>query len=392
MRPATFLDKVLLKTTQPPQWVLLTDPVGVTRQHFSMSLTLTVCSMTNITDDANPVLIEIMRGDRVECGHRGAISISDASGNLKLALGDIGKPIYPRSSIKAIQSLPLVESGAADAYGFGAKELALACASHSGETWHVDVVRMMLDKIGLDAGALVCGTHWPMGTSASRKLAVKGEEPSALHNNCSGKHAGMVAAAIHLGFAAHHYDNPDHPLQQQIRQILEGLSEDKLDASRLGIDGCSVPNWAMSLHKLSNTFAKLFAGSGISDSRAAAFQRLINACRDEPELMSGSRRFCGKVLRALPDHVFLKGGAEGVYCGVFRVSGLGIALKIDDGARRASEATMANVISAFLPEAEANLSALTTVPLKSWQGVQVGMVRPSDILREKLQSVTASVN
>src|SRR5579862_6074320 len=146
----------------------------------------------------NPILVEVLRGSLVESRHRGAVAVADADGGTLLALGDVTTPIFPRSAVKALQALPLVETGAADAFGFGDEELALACASHSGEPGHVTGVTRMLAKAGLDATALRCGAHWPMAQPATAALARSGE-PTALHNNCSGKHAGFICDACAIG-------------------------------------------------------------------------------------------------------------------------------------------------------------------------------------------------
>ena len=171
----------------------------------------------------NPILVEVLRGSLVESRHRGAVAVADADGATVLAIGDVTTPIFPRSAVKALQALPLVETGAADAYGFGDEELALACASHSGEPGHVAGVTRMLAKAGLDAAALRCGAHWPMAQSAAAALARTGE-PSALHNNCSGKHAGFLCVACAKGIDHADYWRPQHPVQREVRAVLEDLT------------------------------------------------------------------------------------------------------------------------------------------------------------------------
>src|SRR5262249_31648284 len=156
------------------------------------------------------ILIEVTRGSLVESGHRGAVAVADADGALLLALGDVERPVFPRSAVKAMQALPLIESGAADACRLGEEELAVACAAHSGEAVHVAAVRTLLAKAGLDESDLACGAHWPIGDHASRELARAGKSPAAIHNNCSGKHAGMLAVARHLGLPTRGYEKPDH--------------------------------------------------------------------------------------------------------------------------------------------------------------------------------------
>src|SRR5580693_10023578 len=172
----------------------------------------------------NPILVEVLRGTLVESRHRGAVAVADGDGATVLALGDVAAPIYPRSAVKALQALALVESGAAEAYGFGDEELALACASHSAEAEHVAGVTRMLAKAGLDAAALRCGAHWPMAQSAVAKVARTTSEPSALHNNCSGKHAGFLCVACAKGIDHADYWRPQHPVQREVRAVLENLT------------------------------------------------------------------------------------------------------------------------------------------------------------------------
>src|SRR5215210_6853486 len=140
----------------------------------------------------NPVLVEVMRGALTESRHRGAVAVVDADGATVLALGDVIRPVYPRSAVKPLQALPLIENGAAERYGFGDEELALACASHGGEAAHVEIAARMLARAGLDESALECGAHWPSHQPSAQALARSGATPSALHNNCSGKHAGFL--------------------------------------------------------------------------------------------------------------------------------------------------------------------------------------------------------
>src|SRR5262245_55617127 len=174
------------------------------------------CRMSEAVQD-NPILVEVTRGGLVESCHRGAAAIADADGRVLLALGDVERPIYPRSAVKALQAIPLIESGTADAFGLGQDELAIACGSHSGEETHVGVVRTLLAKAGLDESQLACGAHWPIGERPSRELSRMGKSPTPIHNNCSGKHAGMLATAVHLGLDLRGYERPEHPVQQEIK-------------------------------------------------------------------------------------------------------------------------------------------------------------------------------
>ena len=331
----------------------------------------------------NPVLVEVQRGERVESRHRGAVAIVDADGAAVLTVGDVTVPVFPRSAVKALQALPLVESGAADRYGFGDEELALACSSHSGEEAHVAVVSRMLTTAGLDASALACGAHWPMNQAAAFALARTGV-PSALHNNCSGKHAGFLCVACARGIGPEGYWRPDHPVQQTVRGVLEDLTGADLSPHSRAIDGCSVPTWAIPLNNLARAFAKFGSGHGLAHGRAAAARRLRAACAKKPWHVAGTGRFCTEIMGLFGARVFIKTGAEGVYCGALPEQGLGIAIKCDDGGGRAAEAIMAAVIARFLPLSPAEHAALANFEhptLRNWNGFEVGAVRVTEALR-----------
>lgn len=335
----------------------------------------------------NPVLVDVTRGTIVESRHTGAIAIADAQGGLLLALGDVTRLIFPRSAVKALQAIPLVESGAADAFGLGEDELAVACASHSGDRVHLDAVRSLLAKAGLDEGYLACGAHWPVSEGAMRELMRAGRRPQAIHNNCSGKHAGMLAAAIHLGLEPRGYERQDHPLQVMIARIISETCGVGLDRAHMGVDGCSVPTFALPLSALAQGFAWLGTGEGLTPERASAAQRLVRACFAAPVLVAGEERFDTIVLRGLAPSAFVKGGAEGVHCAALPELGLGLALKIDDGAKRAAERVLSEVLAALLPRASAVLGEQLQGELLNWRGISVGRIAASDALRHAVAAL-----
>ncbi len=187
---------------------------------------------------ANPVVVEATRGERVESAHRGAGAVVDADGRVVMSFGDAGRPVYPRSAVKALQALPLVESGAADRLGLSNKEIALACASHSGGEDHVETARAMLAKAGYDKRVLECGVHWPLGEDEARALARLGQTPTALHNNCSGKHAGFVCLSCAMGIDPKGYVAPDHAVQREVKATIEGMTGAALSEETRGVDGC----------------------------------------------------------------------------------------------------------------------------------------------------------
>ncbi|MGY6708714.1 MAG: asparaginase [Rhizobiaceae bacterium] len=328
----------------------------------------------------NPVLVEVTRGDLVESRHRGAVCVRDADGATLLSLGDVERPVFPRSAIKAIQALPLVESGAADAYGFGNRELALACASHSGEAAHAELSESMLKRAGLDARALECGAHWPMGEDANRNLARAGGAPSALHNNCSGKHAGFLCTCVHQGLETKGYVRSEHGAQRAVREAMESVTGAPHREDFCGTDGCSIPTYAIRLDALAQGFARMASGVGLATARARAAQRLLDACMAEPFLVAGTGRMDTRLMQAGAGRVFVKTGAEGVYCGAVPELGLGIAIKCDDGAGRAAEVMVAAVLARLFRADEPmarRLGEFARPLLTNWNGLRVGAMRPT---------------
>lgn len=334
--------------------------------------------------NANPILIEVTRAARVESAHTGSIAISRADGSLVLAVGDITHPVYPRSAIKSLQCVPLIESGAADRFGFGAPEIALACASHTGTERHTALAGHMLEATGLAEPALGCGAHAPMSASAARALIRADRKPSQLHNNCSGKHAGMLATAVHLQEPTARYWAPDHPVQRRIRKVLQEITGLPFDADMLGIDGCSVPTWAMPLGTMAQMFARIVTGEGLSPERRAAFRRIMESCWAEPELVAGPGRADTILMRQFPGRIFLKTGAEGVYCGGMPDLGIGFAMKMDDGATRASAGATVALVERLIPEAR---GLVDRGHIKNWHGAEVGTIRSSPELERALDGV-----
>ena len=332
----------------------------------------------------NPVLVEAVRGAHVESRHRGAIAVVDADGAAVLTLGDVERLVYPRSAVKALQALVLVESGAPERFALTDAHLALACASHGGEPAHVETALGMLAAAGLDAGALECGAHWPMHAPSAQALARSGATASAVHNNCSGKHAGFLCAACALGIEPRGYVVPTHPVQREVKARLESLAGLAIADDQCAIDNCSVPTWALPLQALALAFARFGTGQGLPPARAAAAARLRAACAAHPWHVAGTGRFCTAVMEHFGERVFVKTGAEGVFCGAFPAQGYGIAIKCDDGAGRAAEVAMAAVIARLLPLGagdRALIDHLLRPTLRSWNGVEIGELRPGEGLR-----------
>ena len=341
---------------------------------------------------ANPILAEALRGGLVESFHRGSLAIVDADGTVHTALGDIDRPIFPRSAVKVLQALPLVASGAADALNLSDEELALACASHGGEPRHAQTAASMLAKAGVDAAALACGAHWPYNEASVRELAARGAQPGALHNNCSGKHAGFVCLGCQLAGGrdvaafVRGYVQPEHPVMRAVTAALQAATGFDLEHAARGTDGCSIPTYAIPLRHLAHAFARVATGVGLSPEHARAARRLREAVARAPEMVAGTGRFDSRVMARLGERVFCKVGAEGVYCAALPEVGLGVALKMDDGnTARAAEVVMAAVIEARLAlvgDDAALMRSLSQVELRNWNGLAVGSLRAAEALRE----------
>jgi L-asparaginase II len=325
----------------------------------------------------NPLIAEAVRGALVESRHRGAYAVVAADGAIVASAGDIDAPVYPRSAVKALQALAVIESGAADRYGFDEEEIALMCASHGGEPRHLAVAWRMLDKCGLGPERYECGAHWPLSEEAAHELARAGGRPGPIHNNCSGKHAGMLALALMLGVDPAGYIAFSHPVQRAVARVLGDVCSCDIAALPHAIDGCSVPTWAIPLRAIALGFARLASGTGLSDKRRTAARRILSAVRANPFLVAGSGRFCTALMERVP-RAFVKTGAEGVFCAAVPHAGLGLALKCDDGASRAAEVATAAALARLEVWNEAERRALADLShrtLQNWNRFDVGEVR-----------------
>lgn len=325
-----------------------------------------------------PVAVEVWRGARVESRHSVQVCVATPEGAVVHALGDVAAEVYPRSSLKPFQALALVESGAADAFGLGEAEIALACASHNGEPMHVERVERWLAALGLGVDALACGGQLPGHPPAAAALLREGQEPRRSHDNCSGKHTGMLTAVRHLGLPVEGYTDPAHPLQARIAADVAELAG--LDALPTpGTDGCSAPIWPLPLHALATATARLAAPGRLAPARRAALERIAAAMRRHPELVAGTGRCCTLLMRELPE-VTVKTGAEGVFIAALHGPGLGLALKVVDGATRAAEVALLACLRALgvLPsELGGALGRLALPAILSRRGEVVGRVAPA---------------
>lgn len=326
----------------------------------------------------NPVICEVTRGSQVESVHRGSYVVVDADGAIVASAGEVTRPVYERSALKLLQALPLVESGAADAAGFGPRHLALACASNSGEPGHVAVCSEMLARIGCHEDDLECGPQWPADPRVAAEAIAERGGPCRIHNNCCGKHAGFLALARHLGAPTAHYVGPDHPVQREVRATVAAMTRTALDATCCGVDGCSAPTFAVPLLNFARAYAQIGTGIGLEPARAAAGRRLLDAAMAEHWLVAGTGRCCTHLMGLAPGHLFTKTGAEGCYVAVLPDEGLAIALKCDDGATRAAEALVAALVRRhgnFAADIAADLEERADRPVTDFNGREVGRQR-----------------
>ncbi|MCC0079154.1 MAG: asparaginase [Rhodobacter sp.] len=324
--------------------------------------------MNDVGSGAVP-LVDVWRGGRLESQHRGHAVICDASGVVE-AWGDPEAVIYPRSSCKMLQALPLLESGAGAA--LDDRRLALACASHQGSAMHVAAVSAWLADMGLAEGDLRCGAHEPTDIAERNRLICTGDAFCQLHNNCSGKHAGFLMLNRHLG-GGPDYVEVDHPVQKAVRAAFEEVTGE--ESPGYGIDGCSAPNFATSVSGLARAMAR-FATAGENDARGRAMVRLRGAMAAHPEMVAGETRACTELMRAM-DGVAIKTGAEAVFVAIVPQKRLGVALKVVDGGTRASEAAIVGLLARLGVLDPAHPAALKRLgaPQTNWRGFAWGEIR-----------------
>lgn len=328
------------------------------------------------------ILANVIRGNTVESIHRGHFIVLDGEGRTIASAGDPDTITFYRSSCKFFQAIPLITSGAADAFGFTEEEVALSCASHSGQQRHVEIAASMLEKIGLDENALHCGTHAPFYRPEADKLVREGKAPSALQNNCSGKHSGMLAVARRIGADVETYEHLDNPVQQQILDVISKFAEVPRDEIAVGSDGCAVPNFAVSVRAMARSFVNLISRADSFDRDTAdAAKRLVRAALNHPELIGGTDRLDTQVMQAAPGRVLSKVGADGVWlAGVLPCekwpSGLAVALKIEDGDDFLSRPVVAiDLLRRLGALASDDLPDLSPMPIKNRRGDVVGKIQ-----------------
>jgi L-asparaginase II len=332
------------------------------------------------------VLAKVIRGTTVESAHRGHLVIIDGDGNTVSAIGDPKAVTFFRSAAKPFQAIPCITSGAADEFHFSEEEIALACASHSGESRHVRIAGLMLERIGLTEAHLHCGSHLPFYEKEAERMLRAGEYAIQLHNNCSGKHAAMLAFAKHIEADVNTYELLENPVQQKILETISQFSEVPANKIGIAIDGCVAPNFALPLHAMATAFKNLMRPERFDQKTQSAASRIVSAFVKFPELIGGSERLDTMLMQAAGGKIISKVGADGVWlCGVLPSerypTGLAIALKIEDGDdRRARPVVAVEVLRQLGILSAEDLADVSPMPIKNRRGDVVGTVEPGGLL------------
>jgi L-asparaginase II len=330
------------------------------------------------------ILAKVIRGETVESIHRGHLIVVDGAGETLFSLGNPGSVSFFRSSAKPFQAFPFLTSGAATSFGFLENEIALACGSHSGEKYHVETSRKMLDRIGLSEADLRCGSHPPFDEKRAEDILRNGEKLSQLHNNCSGKHAAMLAAAKHTGADLLTYEHSENPVQREILKVVSRFTGVPEEEIKLGVDGCAAPNFALPVAAMARSFARLvFPPEDFDEETREACRRIVSAMISYPEMIGGSGRLDTLLMLEANRQLISKIGADGVYvAGVLPSTrwkkGLGIAFKIEDGDDKRARAVVAIELFRQLGIFSAqSLKELSPLPVKNRRGDTVGRVEAS---------------
>lgn len=321
----------------------------------------------------------------MESSHTGHIAVVNAEGKLLYSVGDPKRITFARSSVKPIQAIQVVETGAADRYHLRDADLSLCCASHSGEAQHTDRVLAILSRAGISEQALQCGTHIPHSQETYKQLIASGKDLTPLYNNCSGKHTGMLITAKHMGESLEDYYRLEHPVQQRNLQVMSEVADYPKEKIGIGVDGCGVPVFALPLERLAYAFARMSQPETLGPNRAKVVDRIINAMMKHPEMVGGTGRFCTDFMRAARGRMFGKAGAEAVYCIGDKVTGIGIAIKIEDGGARAMYPVALEVLRqlGFITEEQLDeVSHHYRPKLKNARQEEIGEIIPSFTLQK----------
>jgi L-asparaginase II len=332
--------------------------------------------------EVNPILVTQNRGNIIESFHRGVVCVVDENKKVLFSVGNIHQPTYPRSALKLLQIIPLIESGAADFFQFTDQEIAVMCGSHNGEEQHVNTVQSILNKIGLDSSLLRCGAHPPFSILEAERFFRDNQTATGLHNNCSGKHAGFLALSVYMGAPLQDYLQPEHPVQKSILKSVMKMTEITHQPAR-AIDGCSAPIYALTPFQQSVGYMNLIKNSRTTTDEGRACLRIIDSVSTYPEMVAGADRYDTQMMQTIGDRVIGKVGAEGIFCLAFRNKGLGACIKIDDGKMLPQYLVAQKLIvqlESLSIEEKQTLSIWEDLKINNWNGIQTGEHHGTDAL------------
>ena len=341
----------------------------------------------------NPILVEIYRNNVLESFHRGVVCVVDKDGEILYSEGDVQQVCYPRSAMKFLQVIPLIENGGIAHFNFTLEEIAVMCGSHNAEVEHLRAVNSILQKIGLDKTALHCGPQYPTSKKDTEALIKAGERPQDIHNNCSGKHAGMLAMCVMKGWTTDDYINPQHPLQQLILETCSAFYEYPKEKMTTALDGCSAPIFSVPVYHQAVGFKNIAHPEQFSDARKSACATMIEAVSKHPLMVAGTKRYCTDMMLVTAPRIIGKTGAEGVFCMSLPQEKMGVCIKIDDGkmlpqynvAQAFVEAT-----NLFTPEQLKPLHHYMQEPITNWNKYVTGEIKVREGLFQKLSTILSS--
>jgi L-asparaginase II len=323
----------------------------------------------------NPVLVISTRAELTECIYRGAYCVVNEQNEIIDQAGDIHTPIFPRSALKFFQVLPLLAAGGKQYFDLTDEEIAIMCASHNAEQRHIDVIHSIMQKAGLNENMLQCGFHPPYREEDRRIFFAEHKKPSAVYNNCSGKHVGFLAYCKLKGYSIDNYLDISHPLQQEIKQCIAAFAETEPDQLHIGIDGCSAPNFALTLFQLAVAFKNLSTPHRVETCWSEAARHVIQSIKKHPFMIAGTERFCTELAEFLGNHVIGKTGAEGVYGMTFHAQKLGAAIKTDDGKMGPQYFIAYDLVKKHTGCSHTSLQKYVLAPITNWSGKITGYIQ-----------------
>lgn len=322
-----------------------------------------------------PLTVDVMRAANTESRHSVSAVVVNSRGEIEYSWGITERKIYPRSSIKSIQALSIILSGAAEKFNISDIELAMASASHGGEKKHTEIVSQWLSRMGLSPLDLECGSHLPSHQISAINLLKSGEDFTALHNNCSGKHTGMLATALALNENTKGYTHAEHPVQKLTKQVIEDFCSENIEEKSTAIDGCSIPTYFLQMRNLALAMARLGTPQSLPEKYRSAAERIYRANVENPFYIAGTDRYCTRMMTELDKKGLVKTGAEGVMFASLPTLQLGVVVKVHDGAARAAEMTMSWILKELGLLSDSSWEKFSQIPIKNWNQILTGSIQ-----------------